>query len=720
MVIRLGISFTFERTLHRSNKSSPHPPQRRTHGRHIEQIRGPVRWHYTVARIILRDRFHLILLNIKSRNGVWIPSVAHGCSWCAVVAQRLDKKCPTLRARQVIPFAAVVAPRTHPADDGDLRIPAILRDRFRAVQQTATDAAVLHLVRLLLLVVRRNEVAVDVQLPYERAGPQLAEGRLPVAYVQPQPQEAVNDEVVCGLDGEEDLRPLAALIRALGEHRVAQLGGRLLRALHLAAADALAPLPALLQFVRQQLPQVRHVDAAEDVVHGDVAYDAVEADPRVHAHLRVEQHVDERLHAVRAVLALLVPLLDDAEGRRLAGVDFPLVRLQVRRAQHVVEHAPVGLRRRAGQVGHQVDVHLEGAVLQQLDRPHRVLARRLAVDVVENGVVRVLDAQLDAGAAVPAQVHERAERHRVGARLQRDADDFALGGLIQQLLLHEGERRPARQRHVVEDGVRRVEEVADERLAVRRRIAFPRAAQHEQLHLVRRVPDRDERQHALLELTVGIELEAVRAPHAGLVQQVAARLPWFVGTVVAVPLAAELLAVGVRRGEDSHDQHAGLTARGLRDQELLDRQAAVGVTAWRRGRRRCPDILHFHRWTRRRGVAGNKVLVAGQQQRLLKGLAELLLQFALLLHNVLRGHGVGFDDGLHKLRRLFDLLLRKGIRVLFLQESLERRQLFDFTLHTGELLRGKPYRTFVFIRRGHLLAQQRRKGRRKERTSERI
>ena len=186
---------------------------------------------------------------------------------------------------------------------------------------------------------------------------------------------------------------------------------------HLAAPNAATALAALLELFAEQLAQIGDHVARLNVLARNVANDAIQANPRMHAALDVQNHLKQRivalahalhgavgggaLHHARAqrvavglVLARFVPLLDARPRRRFARIDFPLVRLQIGAVEHVVKHCNVGRRRRARQVGHQVHVDLEARVFEQLERAHCVRRCAAAVDLAQNFVVCVLHTEL--------------------------------------------------------------------------------------------------------------------------------------------------------------------------------------------------------------------------------------------------------------------------------------------------------------------------------------
>eukprot|EP00327_Prymnesium_parvum_P028890 CAMPEP_0195579104 /NCGR_PEP_ID=MMETSP0814-20130614/13590_1 /TAXON_ID=97485 /ORGANISM="Prymnesium parvum, Strain Texoma1" /LENGTH=105 /DNA_ID=CAMNT_0040715781 /DNA_START=53 /DNA_END=370 /DNA_ORIENTATION=- len=103
--------------------------------------------------------------------------------------------------------------------------------------------------------------------------------------------------------------------------------------------------------------------------------------------------------------------------------------------QHLREHLPVDLDRGAREVGHQVNVHFEARVLQKPQSVAHLLSGASAVDLLEDGVIGVLHAQLDARAAIPSQPVQLHLVNVVRPHLEGEPDNFAARALIQPLLL---------------------------------------------------------------------------------------------------------------------------------------------------------------------------------------------------------------------------------------------------------------------------------------------
>ena len=350
--------------------------------------------------------------------------------------------------------------------------------------------------------------------------------------------------MLCGARGE---------VRARDEPLLA-VGHRL--ATNLAAPDASAAHATPRHLGEDVLAQVGHVEAAAHVLDRDVAHDAVEPDPRMHARFHLHQQADERIGRVRLVLPRLVPLLDDGPRHHLRRVDLPLIRLQARVAQHAREHLPVVLERRRGQLRHQMHVNLEAGVLEARESHRHVGDSVAAVDLAQQPIVGVLYAELDAGAAVPAQPAQLGGVDRVRPRLQCEPDDLDARGLVDRLLLEQGEPWPLR---ALPEGIGGEEEVAHKGLLVRVRVRGPRAAEHEQLDLVHRMSIHRQRRRPVGELQHGVEPVLIGALDGGFVVKVRARLARLVGAVVAVPSAREALRLAVhgrvRRGEHRDHEH---------------------------------------------------------------------------------------------------------------------------------------------------------------------
>ena len=102
---------------------------------------------------------------------------------------------------------------------------------------------------------------------------------------------------------------------------------------------------------------------------------------------------------------------------------------------------------------------------------------------------------------------------------------------------------------------------------------MPRTTKHQQLYLVCGVAVLIEHKDAVEELQDGVELVLVRTSHGRLVTEVATWLAGLIRTVVAVPLAAEVLRLVAlkrrrRARQHRHHKHTALALRRLRDKTL--------------------------------------------------------------------------------------------------------------------------------------------------------
>ncbi|GIX63593.1 ATP-dependent Clp protease ATP-binding subunit ClpA [Babesia caballi] len=442
-------------------------------------------------------------------------------------------------------------------------------------EEAGADAAVLVGSGILDGLAVGHHDAVDVQLADECAALQTAElgngGVVASVVAQPQPQEAVDLGLVLALAGQ------------------------------------------------QQLAHVGHVGAPDDGRVRDVANDAVQTDPGVdgafHAHHEVHEQIRVDVE-VGHEFALLVPLLNARKGRDLARVNLPLVGLQGLVAQDQGEHLEVHRGVAGGEVGHQVDVHLVAVFLQQVESPGGVAQGVAAVHVVEDLVVGVLDAQLDASAAEVAQDPDLVRGDSVGAGLEREANDAALRPDVHVLLGREGLPGAARLEGRGEY-VGGVVEVAAELLLVLPGVAAPGASQHQNLDLVNDVPVAVEGHGAVIELLHGVKVVLVGAQHGGFGGEVAAGLAGLVRAVVAVGGTAEVAG----GGQDGDHNNAGIGPDRLVAQQLLH----VRVVLHRLG---CGLLA-------RAAVGG-----AGDG----RGRGTALLRGALQLHEALEDFALGRTD----------------------------------------------------------------------------
>ena len=94
---------------------------------------------------------------------------------------------------------------------------------------------------------------------------------------------------------------------------------------------------------------------------------------------------------------------------------------------------------------------------------------------------------------------------------------------------------------MAEKCIRRVEEIADERLSVSLRIRLPCTPKHKNLQLIDRMADPSQGLNPLRELIGSYKIEPFSPETSRLVREIATGVVRMIWAVVTVPLAAKLL-----------------------------------------------------------------------------------------------------------------------------------------------------------------------------------
>mmetsp|Transcript_31851 Transcript_31851/g.88026 ORF Transcript_31851/g.88026 Transcript_31851/m.88026 type:complete len:261 (-) Transcript_31851:294-1076(-) len=257
-----------------------------------------------------------------------------------------------------------------------------------------------------------------------------------------------------------------------------------------------------------------------------------------------------------------------------------MVGLQFVAMKDVLEHGPVLLGCGAGQIGHQVYVHLEAANLQQLRRLHGRLPAVAPVDIAEHVVVSVLHADLNAGASEFPQEPKLVHGNVVRPRLQGKSNDFHDGPLVLLLLFEQRPTRPNVGRsllalpelalHLVEC-VGGVKQVAAEFFLVVPRVAGPGATEYNDLNLVNGMALLRERAGSVVKLPYGVKLVLICPCYRRLGRQVGPRLARLVRAVIAI-LGARKPARGC---DDRYDHDARIRTHSLFRVDAFERRVPL-------------------------------------------------------------------------------------------------------------------------------------------------
>lgn len=344
----------------------------------------------------------------------------------------------------------------------------------------------------------------------------------------------------------------------------------------LAAPDTLTVDALFLGSVLDQLRQIG-LDALARVAQTvlrrllKVALDAVDTDPLGRNALAVNQDVLE-FGGVRCALrvglplAAGLPLLNLGEVHVQTRVILHIVWDEVRvRLKHLLVALLVALWSRTRKVGHDVNLHLEPVILQQLDGGATVARQVAAVDLAQEVVIRVLDTNLHARDAIATEANNLCGGNLVRARLHAEAYHVDARRHIERLLLLNSAPGAVA---VLVEGVGAIIQVADEGVGDGMIVATKGAAEDAKLHLVNLVAVSLERLEPNVDLLDRIKADLERALEDVLVAEIRARHSWLIRAKVAIVLTAEL----VRWQRYAHIQDAARAPHRLLNQRIAQRR----------------------------------------------------------------------------------------------------------------------------------------------------
>lgn len=406
---------------------------------------------------------------------------------------------------------------------------------------------------------------------------ELRNDRLLEGWTDAEAQEAQQDaaRLVCGTNLSRQ-KVLGAAARGKRDNLVLNIFGVKGLIPQLAAPDTLAVDTLLFGSILHQLRQIG-LDAlarvAKTVLAGllKVALDAVDADPLRCDALAVNQNILEFggvrcALRIRLPLARGLPLLDLGEIHVQARIVLHIVWDEVRvRLEHLLVALLVALWSRTREVGHDVNLHLEPVVLQELDGLLAMAGEVTPVDLAQDVIVRVLNANLHARDAIATEANNLWGSNLVRARLHTEADHVDARRHIKSLLLLDGTSRPVL---VLVEGVGAIVQVADEGVGDPVVVAAKGATEDAELDLINLVTVDLESLQTDIDLLDRVEADLLGALEDVLIAQIRARHPWLIRAKVAVVLAAEL----VRWQGDAHIQNTARAADGLLNKRIAQRR----------------------------------------------------------------------------------------------------------------------------------------------------
>ncbi len=212
-----------------------------------------------------------------------------------------------------------------------------------------------------------------------------------------------------------------------------------------------------------------------------------------------------------------------------------------------------------------MNLHLEPVILQQLDGCAAVARQVAAVDLAQEVVIRVLDANLHARDAIATEANNLCGGNLVRARLHAETDHVDPCRHVQCLLLLDSAPGAVA---VLVEGVGAIIQVADEGVGDGVVVATEGAAEDAELHLVNLVAVGLERLEPNVDLLHGVKADLERALEDVLIAKIRPRHSWLIRAKVAVVLTAEL----VRWQRDAHIQDAACAPHRFLNQRIAQRR----------------------------------------------------------------------------------------------------------------------------------------------------